>query len=242
MASLIKDIFQDHRGVYGTRRLQQVLKRKGVQISRRRIGRLMKEQGLFCKVKRAFKATTDSHHSLPIADHLLERQFQVAAPDQYYVGDITYLKTQEGWLYLAVVLDLFSRKIVGWAVKDHLKADLANQALLKVMWARKPKKGFLYHTDRGSQYASKSHQDILKLFGGRPSMSRRGNCWDNAVCESFFHTLKTELIYQEKLRTKEETTKILFEYIEVFYNRKRSHSANGYLSPVEFEETQKLAS
>ena len=151
MARFVKDIFQDHRGVYGTRRIQQVLKKEGLQVSRRRIGRLMKEQGLVCKVKRAFKATTDSKHSLPVAEHVLKRRFQVKNPDQFYVADISYIKTREGWLYLAVVMDLFSRKIVGWEVADHLRAELANQALLKAIWARKPKKGLLYHTDRGVQ-------------------------------------------------------------------------------------------
>jgi len=235
LANQIKAIFMNNRGNYGTRRIKQALIKEGVMASRRRIGYLMKEQNLQCKTKRKFKVTTDSKHNLPIAPNLLERNFTVANPNQYYVGDITYVPTEEGWLYLAVVIDLFSRVVVGWSMKKHMKASLVNDALLMAIWKRKPKRGLVWHTDRGSQYASDSHRSLLKDHGIIQSMSRKGNCWDNAVSESFFHTLKVELIHQCKFKTREEAKKAIFEYIEVYYNRLRMHSANDYLSPAEFE-------
>ncbi|MCK4608317.1 MAG: IS3 family transposase, partial [Gammaproteobacteria bacterium] len=177
--------------------------------------------------------------SLPIAENKLQRNFNVAEANQVYVGDITYVHTQEGWLYLATVIDLYSRRIVGWAMDNHMRASLVNKALLMAIWNRKPKRGLLWHTDRGSQYASDSHRQILKAHGIKQSMSRRGDCWDNAVAESFFHTLKVELIYKTKFETREEAKQAIFEYIEVFYNRKRMHSANDYLSPVEYEIANK---
>ena len=183
--------------------------------------------------------TTDSKHNKPIAPNLLKRKFTVLEANRYYVGDITYIHTQEGWLYLAVVIDLFSRKIVGWSMDNRMKAKLVNDALLMALWKRKPNKGLVWHTDRGSQYASDSHRAILKDHHVIQSMSRKGNCWDNAVSESFFHTLKTELVHQYQFETKNEAKQAIFEYIEVFYNRERIHSANGYLSPVEYEIQQK---
>ncbi len=234
----IKMLFIQSRMTYGTRRMKQALAKEGIQISRKRIKKLLAEQGLFVKTKKKFKATTDSNHVLPVADNLLNRQFAVHKPNQYYVGDITYIATDEGWLYLAVVMDLFSRQIVGWSIDSHMKAELVNSALLKAIWKRKPPRGLLWHTDRGSQYASDSHCVLLKEHGILQSMSRRGNCWDNSVAESFFHTLKVELIHQTKFKTKEEAKTAIFEYIEVFYNRARMHSANNYLSPVEYEQAQ----
>lgn len=162
-------------------------------------------------------------------------------PDRAYVGDITYIHTQEGWLYLAVVIDLYSRLVVGWSMAEHMRAKLVNDALLMALWKRKPAKGLLWHSDRGSQYASESHRALLKDYGIKQSMSRKGNCWDNAVSESFFHILKTELIHQHTYQTREEAKQAIFEYIEVFYNRERLHSANGYLSPVDYEFQQKAA-
>ena len=223
------------RGTYGTRRMKRALAQQGLLISRRRIGHVMKQQQLACKTKRKFKVTTDSKHHLPIAPHLLQRQFTVEQPNAYYVGDITYIPTQAGWLYLATVIDLYSRQVVGWAMEAHMKVSLVNQALLMAIWKRKPARGLLWHTDRGSQYASDSHQLLLKEHGIIHSMSRQGNCWDNAVAESFFHTLKVELTHQQVFKTREEAKQAIFEYIEVFYNRIRLHSANNYLSPVEFE-------
>jgi putative transposase len=193
----------------------------------------MREANLACKSKCKFKATTNSRHDLPIAPNHLDRQFTVKQPNQVYVGDVTYIHTQEGWLYLAAVIDLFSRQVVGWSMAEHMRAKLVNDALLMAIWQRKPDKGLLWHTDRGSQYASESHRALLARHGIRQSMSRKGNCWDNSVSESFFHTLKTELVHHQTYQTRAEARQAIFEYIEVFYNRERLHSANGYRSPVE---------
>lgn len=201
----------------------------------------MRVQNLCCKTKRKFKQTTDSKHNLPIAPNLLQRDFSPALPDQSYVGDITYIPTQEGWLYLAVVLDLFSRQVVGWSMNERMKASLVNDALLMAIWKRKPSRGLISHTDRGSQYASHSHREILKTHGIQQSMSRKGNCWDNAVAESFFHTLKGELTHHENFKTREEAKQKIFHDIEAYYNRIRMHSANDYLSPVEYEKIKKAA-
>lgn len=195
----------------------------------------MKEASLICKTKRRFKITTNSKHNKPIAPNLLNRKFNVSVPDSYWVGDITYIPTNEGWLYLATVIDLYSRKVIGWSMSNRLKADLVDNALLMAIWQRKPAKELVWHTDQGSQYVADSHAQIIKQHGIVQSMSRKGDCWDNAVAESFFHTLKTEAIYHHKFKTREEAKSVVFEYIEVFYNRVRSHSANGYLSPTEFE-------
>ncbi len=242
---LIKESFKVGRGNYGSRNIRKKLMRQGEIISRRRVIRLMREANLVCKTRRKFKATTDSIHQLPIAPNLLNRQFKVDKPNSYYVGDITYIATNEGWLYLATVIDLYSRKVVGWAMDDNMKAELVNKALLMAIWQRKPPKGLVWHTDRGSQYASNSHLKIIQQHGIIQSMSRKGNCWDNAVAESFFHTLKNELVYQYKFNTIEEAKNVIFEYIEVFYNRIRMHSTNNYLSPMEYEmeyeEIQKIA-
>ena len=237
----LRKLFEDSRNTYGTRRLKRKLAEQCIHVSRRRIGRLMKKAGLFCKTKRRFKATTNSSHNNPIAPNLLDRQFEVSESDRYYVGDITYIATQEGWLYLAVVIDLFSRQIVGWSMDERMKAKLVNDALLMAIWKRKPKEGLIWHTDRGSQYASNRHRKILSDHNILQSMSRKGNCWDNAVSESFFHSLKTELTHHRQFKTREEAKQAIFEYIEVFYNRERLHSANDYLSPVDYEMQQKAA-
>jgi transposase InsO family protein len=241
LISMIKLIFEEGRGNYGSRTIKKKLDRTGELTSRRRIIRLMRQADLTCKTKRKFKSTTDSKHNLPVAPNLLNRNFEIDQPNFCYVGDITYIATNEGWLYLATVIDLYSRKIVGWSMADNMKADLVNNALLMAIWQRKPRKGLIWHTDRGSQYASNSHLKIIRQHGIIQSMSRKGNCWDNAVAESFFHTLKNELIYQTKFKTREEAKNVIFEYIEVFYNRIRSHSNNDYLSPVEYENLQKIA-
>jgi len=240
LAIQIKEIFMESRCSYGTRRIRKILFRQDIAISRRRIGKLMKQQALNCKTKRKFKVTTDSKHQLPIAPNLLQRDFTAAGADQKYVGDIAYIWTQEGWLYLATVIDLFSRRIVGWSMNKRMTASLVNDALLMALWKRKPKRGLLWHTDRGSQYASDSHREILQEHGIIQSMSRKGNCWDNSVAESFFHTLKTELTHHFTFETREEAKQAIFEYIEIFYNRKRTHSANDYLSPTEYEQSKKI--
>ena len=197
----------------------------------------MRDLGLVAKTKKRYKInTTDSNHDLPIANNILNRDFYSGTPDTKYVGDITYIPTNEGWLYLATVIDLYSRKIVGWSMADNMKVSLVNDALSMAINTRKPAKGLIWHTDRGSQYASYSHRDLLNNHGIIQSMSRKGNCWDNAVAESFFHTLKTELVYHEIYETRAQANQSIFEYIEVFYNRQRMHSSNNNLSPVEYEE------
>ena len=241
LIEIIKTLFQKGRKNYGTRRLKKALLGLGWHVSRRRIGRLMAAAGLACKTKRKFKATTDSKHDLPIAPNLLDRQFTVTQPNQTYVGDITYIHTQEGWLYLAVVVDLYSRQVVGWSMAEHMRAKLVNDALLMAVWKRKPGKGLIWHTDRGSQYASDNHRALLQENGITQSMSRKGNCWDNAVSESFFHTLKTELVNHQSYQTRDEAKQDIFDYIEVYYNRERLHSTNNYLSPVDYEMQLKSA-
>lgn len=192
ITALITTTFIENRHVYGSRRIKKGLAKNGFIISRRRICRIMKKEGLSFKKRRKFVATTDSKHNLPIAPNLLNREFNVVQPDKYYVGDITYIWTNEGWLYLAIVIDLFSRQVIGWSMDATMKTSLVNDALSMALWVRKPNKGLISHTDRGSQYASYSHRKLLKSYGVIQSMSRKGNCWDNAVAESFFHTLKTE--------------------------------------------------
>ncbi len=235
---LIKNIFIAGRGNYGTRRIKsRLLSLYGLIISRRKIGTIMKELNLRAKVKKRYKiSTTDSNHNLPIAPNILKQNFCAIYPNQKYVGDITYIPTNEGWIYLATVIDLYSRKIVGHSISDNMKTSLVNKALIMAIKRRNPPRGVIWHTDRGSQYASYKHRNLCRRYGIIQSMSRKGNCWDNAVAESFFHTLKTELIYQRKFHTKAEANQAIFEYIEVYYNKQRSHSANNYLSPVEFEE------
>ena len=235
LKSQVQSIFTQSRENYGSRRIRKILTSQGVKISRRRVRKLMKEQNLHCKTKRKFKVTTDSKHSNPIAPNILDRKFEVEAPNKAYVGDITYIWTAEGWLYLAVVLDLFSRQVVGWSINERMKAALVNDALTVALWKRKPAKGLLWHTDRGSQYASDSHRELIASHGIIQSMSRKGNCWDNSVAESFFKTLKTKLVYHCEFKTRAKARQMIFEYIEVFYNRERLHSANGYMSPVEYE-------
>jgi len=237
----IKAAFEKGRENYGTRRVKRELKKQEIAVSRRRIGRLMREEELQVQTKRKFKVTTDSNHDKPIAPNLLEREFTVDTPDTAYVGDITYIPTREGWLFLAIVIDLFSRAVVGWSMDARMKADLVNDAMLMAIWKRKPAKGLLFHSDRGSQYASDSYRKILETHGVKASMSRKGDCWDNAVAESFFHTLKTELVHHCDFQTREEARAEIFEYIEVFYNRQRLHSANGYEAPLVFEVMRKAA-
>lgn len=240
LSELIKEIFRLQRNSCGTRTIKKALSRKNHQVSRRRIGRLMKSEELFCKTKKKFKATTNSKHDKPIAPNKLNREFTATKPNQKWVGDITYIWTAEGWLYLATVIDLYSRKVVGWSMNSRMTQDLVNQALLSAIWARKPTKGLLWHTDRGSQYASNSHRNLLKEHHIVQSMSRKGNCWDNAVAESFFHTLKTGLTNHKTYQTRDEAQEDIFDYIEVFYNRQRLHSTNDYWSPVDYEAMQKV--
>jgi len=225
----------DSRRTYGRVRLTKELREDGVLVNEKRVGRLMKLDGLRAKAARKFKATTDSDHTRAVAPNTLAGDFTADAPNQKWVGDITYLWTQEGWLYLAVVLDLFSRKVVGWALEQRMTAELVCAALRMAVEMRGKPAQTLCHFDRGSQYASDIFQALLKRHGFTCSMSRKGNCWDNAVAESFFHSLKVEAVYGETFRTRDEARRAVFDWIECFYNVKRRHSALGYVSPSAFE-------
>jgi putative transposase len=229
-------IHAESRGRYGSPRVHAELQQRGHRIARKRVARLMRTAGLRARMRRRFRCTTDSRHGLPIKGNLLARRFAVSAPNRGWVSDITYLWTFEGWLYLAVVLDLFSRRVVGWSLSQRLERGLVLDALGMALERRQPAGGMLHHSDRGSQYASQEYQQLLAAHGILSSMSRRGNCWDNAVAESFFATLKLELAYETQWRTREDARHALFEYIELFYNRQRRHSALGYLCPNEFEQ------
>ena len=235
----IRHYFAQGRGTYGTRRLKHLLAQEGLQGRRRRIGRVLAQTGLRCKTRRKFKAPTAAGQAQTVAPNQLNREFIASVPDTVYVGDIPYLPTGEGWLYLAVVLDLCSRAVVGWSMANHMRAELVTQALAMAVGQRRPAAGLIMHTDRGSQYGADSYRHLLTQHGIQPSMSRKGNCWDNAVAESFFHTLKIELIYTEDYDTHEAAQTAVFEYIEVFYNRQRCHSANGYLAPLLYEQALK---
>ena len=196
----------------------------------------MRENGIRAKTKRKFRVTTDSKHKLPVAPNLLERNFSTEKPNQVWASDITYIWTKEGWLFLAVIVDLFSRQIVGWSLDKTMTKQLVLAALRQACFRRKPGTGLIFHTDRGSQYCSSDFRRELRLHRMLQSQSRKADCWDNAVVESFFHTLKTEAIYHEVFETRSEAEHFIFEWIESFYNRTRIHSTLGYLSPVAFEE------
>jgi putative transposase len=231
----VKRIFKESRKTYGTRRIKKELAAKGIVVSRQRIRRIMAEQGLVAKARRKTRATTDSNHNHPVAPNLLGGQFDAEHPNEAWVTDITYLATSEGWLYLAVVLDLYSRMIVGWSINKRMTKELVIDALKTAIRRRNPAPGLVCHSDRGSQYCSHAYQDLLKEHGFLCSMSRKGECQDNAVAESFFHSLKVEWIYGEPLKARYQMYREVREYIEVFYNRQRLHSKNGYLSPCDFE-------
>jgi putative transposase len=228
-------IFAEHHARYGSPRVQRALHARGHHVGRRRVARVMRLQGLRARFPRRFRTTTDSQHGLPIAANVLARRFTVPTPNTAWVSDITYLWTGEGWLYLVVILDLFSRRVVGWAVGDRMTRHLALVALGMAVTRRQPPRGLLFHSDRGSQYASAEFRAALATHGIVPSMSRRGDCWDNAVAESFFSTLKLELVYQTAWLTRAQARRAVFEYLEVFYNGQRLHSALGYRSPIAFE-------
>lgn len=224
---------------YGSPRIHRELQERGIPCGRHRVARLMKKHGIRAKQARKFRpATTDSNHSMPVAPNRLDRDFSAPCPDHTWAADITYIHTREGWLYLAVILDLFSRMVVGWAVGSTLSRHLPLRALQMALGRRSPHRGTLHHSDRGSQYASGDYRDLLAQHGLLCSMSRKGDCYDNAVVESFFDTLKVELVHHQDYGTRREATADLFEYIEVFYNRQRRHSYLGQVSPAEFERTQ----
>jgi putative transposase len=237
----IKEIFHASRKTYGSRRIYHALRRSCIRCSRRRVCRLMRQLGLCPKRGRKFRITTDSRHGFPVHPNLLARDFTFHAPNSAWVSDITYIWTNEGWLFLASVIDLYSRKVVGWSMSESLKSQVAIDALQMAITMRKPPVGLLHHSDRGVQYACGAYQQILKQAGMLPSMSRKGDCWDNSVAESFFSTLKKELIYQRNFVTKEEARREIFDFIEIFYNRQRMHSYLGNLSPAEFEAATRKA-
>ena len=220
---------------YGSPRIHAELHEPGRGPGRNRVARLMREQGLRARQKRRFRTTTDSRHDLPIAANVLDRCFVASEPNRIWVTDITYLWTHEGWLYLVVILDLFSRRVVGWSMSERITRQLAIDALAMALSRRRPPRGLIHHSDRGSQYASGDYRQMLDQHGIVCSMSRRGDCWDNAVAESFFATLKVELVYEREWETRVEARAEVFEYLEVFYNGERRHSSLGYVSPVAFE-------
>ena len=234
MIVLIQAIHAEVKGAYGSPRMLRELRARGFPASQERVERLMREHGIRARHKRRYKATTDSKHALPVADNLLARDFTPSGPNQVWTADITYLWTDEGWLYLAIVLDLFNREVVGWSLKPRLTADLVTDALTMAWFRRQPATGLMHHSDRGSQYASHCFQDKLTEYGMVCSMSRKGNCWDNAPTESWFNSFKNERVFGEHFATREAMKATAFEYIEVFYNRKRRHSTLGYHSPVQF--------
>nr|WP_157686189.1 IS3 family transposase [Bacillus thuringiensis] len=236
----IHRIFLESRCLYGSPKVTSVLRQKGKQISQKTVARIMKEQGLQSRTVKKYKATTNSKHSYPIQDNVLNRQFKVKKPNQVWVADITYVSTKEGWLYVASLMDLYSRKIVGWHADRTMTKELVLKALQQAYFRQKPEGSVLHHSDRGSQYASRDYQNQLQQYGMTCSMSRKGNCYDNACIESFHGVLKKELIYQQQYATRAQAQQDIWEYIEIFYNRKRIHSANGYLSPTEKERMYDL--
>jgi putative transposase len=242
---LIRAVHAETKGAYGSPRVFRELKARGVPVSRERIARLMRKNDIRARHKRRYQATTDSRHDSPVAPNLLDRNFEPTRPDQTWTTDITFIPTNEGWLYLAVVMDLYTRMIVGWAMDARMTRELVINALRMAYFRRQPKPGLMHHSDRGSQYCSADYQALLRGYGMLASMSRKGNCWDNAPMESFFNSLKNERTHTQRYATREEARRDTFEYIEAFYNRSRRHSALGYVSPAQhyaaWQDQQKLA-
>lgn len=232
----IRQLFHSSRETYGGDRLRRELAKEGIHLGKRRIVRLMKEAGLVPKKRRFFKKTTVVDSRLPVAENRLAQQFEASRPNEKWVSDITYILTQEGWLYVAAILDLFSRKLVGVAMDKHLRTELVSQAFQQALLHRQQPQELLHHSDRGCQYTSAEFQALLRRYGVTCSMSGKGNCYDNAAMESFFATLKTECVYFENFKTREEAKLKLFDYCEIFYNNQRAHSTLGYLSPKAVEE------
>ena len=231
----IRESYHKSKGNYGSPRIMEDLREKGIRCGENRIAKIMKVNGIVAKSKRKFKVTTNSKHNLPVTENLLQQQFVATGPNKVWCSDITYIQTLEGWLYLVVILDVFSRRVVGWAMSERLTADFVMRALYQAMGRRNPALGCIFHSDRGVQYACSEFRKILQNNGFLQSMSRKGDCYDNAIAESFFHTLKTEHVYQCRYPTRAEARQSVFEYIEIFYNRQRRHSALGYRSPISFE-------
>lgn len=231
----VRDIAKANDHTYGSRRMNKALNTLGYPMSRHKARKLMREANVQVRYRKKYRVTTDSNHQKPLFENVLDRQFNVSGPDQAYVGDITYLWTQEGWLYLAVVMDLYSRRVVGWSMGSRMKAQLVSDALTMAVWQRRPASGLIVHSDRGSQYASKSYRRLLKAHGFIGSMSRKGNCWDNAVAESFFGSLKSERVHWKHYQTRREAQQDVMSYITMFYNSYRLHSYLDYRSPICYE-------
>jgi transposase InsO family protein len=227
--------FESER-IYGYRKIYEDLRQANIDCCRETVRRIMHQIGLYSRVKRKFVHTTDSDHDMAVAENLLDRDFTAAAVNKKWAADITYISTEQGWLYLAAVMDLYSRRIIGWATSKHIDSDLVTSALRMAISQRKPQAGLLHHSDRGSQYASDNFQDLLADNGIVCSMSRKGDCWDNACMESFFGSFKTEWVRDKKYSSFEEAKKDVFKYVEIFYNRRRRHASLGYLSPAAYEE------
>lgn len=237
LAERIQYHYDDNRGLYGSPKIVHLLRREGYKVSEKTVGRIMRERGLKSRTVRKFRVqTTDSNHTMPVAENVLNQQFHTTAPNQVWVSDITYIRTREGMLYLASVMDLFSRRIVGWALEPRMTVDLVNKALDSAYKANRPAPGLIHHSDRGSQYASREYQTKLESYGMRCSMSRKGNCYDNACIESYHSLLKRELVYLTRFGSRSEARKEIYWYLEFFYNRKRIHSYLGYMSPVQYEQ------
>jgi putative transposase len=223
------------RGTYGSEKIQDELADvEKIEVGINRIKRLRRQMNIRCKQVKKYKATTDSNHTLPVAPNLLDQVFAMSGPNQAWVADITYVATEEGWLYLAAIKDLWNKEIVGYAMSHRMTQDLVGRALFRAVAARRPPKGLIHHSDRGSQYCSHRSQKLMKQFGMKPSMSRKGNCWDNAPMESFFGTLKQEMVHHRRYRTRQQAMGEIREYIEVFYNRQRRHASLDNLSPVAY--------
>ena len=237
----VRAIHKANDEAYGSRRMSQALRTDGDDVGRYQAGTLMKKANVEVKQKKRFRVTTDSKHNYPVAPNLLDRQFDIETPNTAWGVDITYLWTDEGWLYLAVIIDLFSRRVVGWSLSSRMKVDLVRDALLMAIWRRKPGRGLIHHSDRGSQYACHEYQDILEDHGIIPSMSRKGDCWDNAVIERFFRSLKSERTNHRRYQTRDAARQDVINYIEMFYNSRRLHSYLGYVSPAEYEKLAKVA-
>lgn len=231
----IKGIQAEVKDRYGSPRVHRELRGRGIRVGRNRVARLMRQHGLGAKRRKRYRSTTDSVHALPVAENLLNRTFEVPVANRVWVSDLTYIPTAEGWLYLCTVLDLHSRRVVGWSMSPRMTTQLVVQALLMAVLLRRPPQGLIFHSDRGSQYCSHVFRRWAGHYGIRQSMSRKGDCWDNAPAESFFKTLKAELYGHRAFRSRQEARTVIFEYIEVFYNRVRLHSSLGYRSPAEYE-------